>query len=528
MHSAIIVDDEQFVRLGLRALIDWEALGFHIVGEADNGEDALALISQLKPDLVVTDIRMPVLDGLELIRRTRSSLNASLGAATSFIIISGFDDFKYAQQAVRHGVTDFLLKPIDEDELKTALNRLNDELNREKVLRSKKEQFVNGSVIESLIKGEMSEAEVDHWAARLGIERGAKLYYMFIEPNDLHPWRQGGNYSFDDERIYDAVKGALGSALGRTESPYVHRHRNRFGIVVSAADLVYTGGEIARFAERLLWEIEQRIDRPFYIYAGQPVEGLHKIGVAYRSAREALQHKYMEDGTRIIVHHPSRHMPAPFVHADPQLLKSMLEHLEERNAEELQSTIEAIFEQFRTKRFVPAAVKAAIHQFVSGIVGILQSVEIDAMKMKSAEPIIGWHDLNLTPQELKRLFEAFVAESAERLASRRKEFAKGGVQKVKAFIEANYRENMSLKSIAARFFMNPVYLGQLFKKTYGVYFNDFLLQLRVEEAKRLLRKTDMRIYEVAEQVGFNNADYFVTQFEKLEQMTPSEYRNKLL
>ncbi|WP_127534187.1 response regulator transcription factor [Paenibacillus kobensis] len=528
MHSAILVDDEQFVRLGLRALIDWEAIGFHIIGESDNGEDALALISQLKPDLVVTDIRMPVLDGLELIRRTRSGLDAASGSATSFIIISGFDDFKYAQQAVRHGVNDFLLKPIDEEELRTALVRLSDELNRDKVLRGKKEQLVNGSVMESLIKGEMNEAEVDHWAARLGIEHGTNLYYMFIEPNDLHPWRQGEYYSFDDERLYEAVKEALVSALGRTVSPYVHRHRNRFGVVVSAADLSYTGGEIGRFAERLLWEIEQRIDRPFYIYAGQPVEGLTKVGAAYRSAREALLHKYMEDGSRIIVHHPSRHAPAPFVHADPQLLKSMLEHLEERNAEQLQTTVEAMFEQFKTKRFVPDAVKAAIHQCVSGIVGVLQSVEIDAMEMSSSEPIIGWHDMNLTPQELKRLLQAFVAESAEQLASRRKEFAKGGVQKVKAFIEANYRDNMSLKSIAARFFMNPVYLGQLFKKTYGVYFNDFLLQLRVEEAKRLLRKTDMRIYEVAEQVGFNNADYFVTQFEKLERMTPSEYRNKLL
>ncbi|GFN33327.1 response regulator transcription factor [Paenibacillus xylaniclasticus] len=528
MHSAILVDDEQFVRLGLRALIDWEAAGFHIIGEADNGEDALALIDRLKPDLVVTDIRMPVLDGLELIRRTRAGQSTLEGSATSFIIISGFDDFKYAQQAVRYGVSDFLLKPIDEKELTSALKRLDEELSRDKVLRGKKEQLVNGSVMEALIKGEMSEAEVDVWAARLGIERGARLYYMFIEPNDLHPWYEGDIVSFDDERIVHAVKGALISVLGRTESPYVHRHRNRFGVVISAADLAYTGGEIGRFAERLLWEVEQRVDRPFYIYVGQQVEGLHMVGAAYQSAREALQYKYMEDEPRIIIHHPSKYAPAPFVHADPQLIKSMLEHLEERNAEELQQAIDALFEQFRAKRFVPAAVKAAIHQCVSGIVSVLQSVEVDAMEMNSAEPIISWHDLNLTPSELKRLFQAFVAESAGQLASRRKELAKGGVQKVKAFIEANYRENMSLKSIAARFFMNPVYLGQLFKKTYGVYFNDFLLQLRVEEAKRLLRKTDLRIYEVAEQVGFNNADYFVTQFEKLERMTPSEYRNKLL
>ena len=122
----------------------------------------------------------------------------------------------------------------------------------------------------------------------------------------------------------------------------------------------------------------------------------------------------------------------------------------------------------------------------------------------------------------------FAEESGRYIANLRKRQQGGDIPKIRSYIEANYQENISLKSIAAVFYINPVYLGQVFKKAYGMYFNDFLQQLRVNEAKRLLRQTDLRIYEVAERVGFGNSDYFVTRFEKIEGVTPSEYRNSLI
>ncbi|CAK4854427.1 unnamed protein product [Aphanomyces euteiches] len=148
--------------------------------------------------------------------------------------------------------------------------------------------------------------------------------------------------------------------------------------------------------------------------------------------------------------------------------------------------------------------------------------------LTSLAAIRQWHELPITFASLKILFSDFISESTTIVHQLRKEKNKGGIQRIKAYIEMNYAENISLKTIANEFYMNPVYLGQLFKKKYGVYFNEFLLSIRIVEAKKLLRQTDMRIYEVAEKVGFNNADYFVTQFEKVKQMTPSEYRNKLV
>ncbi|MNJ47496.1 HTH-type transcriptional regulator YesS [compost metagenome] len=213
---------------------------------------------------------------------------------------------------------------------------------------------------------------------------------------------------------------------------------------------------------------------------------------------------------------------------DQELYNSLVEQIEELQFNELQLTVNSLFQLFQEKHYAPEAVKMNIHQCVLGVIEIIRSMDGDEQGLDSLAPIIGWHDLNLSLRELQRLFIAFATESGQYIGELRKEQQRGGIHKIRAYIEEHYQENISLKSIAARFYMNSVYLGQLFKKTYGLYFNDFLLQLRVGEAKRLLRQTDLRIYEVAERVGFGNPDYFVTQFEKLEKLTPSEYRSRLV
>lgn len=148
-NRAILVDDEVFTRKGFLKLIDWEACGFQIVDEADNGEDALELIERLQPDVVITDIRMPVLDGLELIRHVVMKDIVK----PYFIIVSGYDDFNYAQQAVRYGVHDFILKPIDETEFSHALVRLSERLELDREARMREERLMSGALMESLIIG---------------------------------------------------------------------------------------------------------------------------------------------------------------------------------------------------------------------------------------------------------------------------------------------------------------------------------------------------------------------------------------
>ncbi|MFL6555350.1 MAG: helix-turn-helix transcriptional regulator, partial [Bacillus sp. (in: firmicutes)] len=174
------------------------------------------------------------------------------------------------------------------------------------------------------------------------------------------------------------------------------------------------------------------------------------------------------------------------------------------------------------------AVLASINRCVHSILKVIKIMEGEVSRLETFQIMLQLQNYNLTLPQLRTIFLKFVLESKEKILMLRKQTAKGEAHKIKQYIDLHYHENISLKTMAAKFFMNPVYLGQLFKKTYGIYFKDYLLQIRINEAKKLLRQSEMRIYEIAESVGFNNTDYFVTIFGKLENITPSEYRNKLI
>ncbi|MBB6670700.1 response regulator [Cohnella nanjingensis] len=349
MYKVLLVDDEVYVRTGLRRLIPWKEIGYEICGEAGNGAAAMEMILTHRPDLVITDIRMPVLDGLELIRRSAEAGRPSV----AFLIMSGHEDFKYAQMAVRYGVSDYLLKPVDEDELQAALRKL-----------------------------------TNHWRAR-------------------------------------ESKGIRSMAAG------------------SAASVV---------AERM-----------------------------EENDREAIR----------------------------QAVERLADELDARHASE-------------------ETIRRTVGLLVSAVAATIEGMDGSVKSLRTLDRLEGGLHLPRATESWKPGLLDFALEGAALIDRLRRERLHGGIHRIKAHIERHYREEVSLKRIAAHFYMNPVYVGQLFRKTYGVYFNEFVLGLRVREAKRLLRLTELRVYEVAERVGFGRTDYFITQFEKLEGMTPAEYRGRLL
>jgi two-component system response regulator YesN len=521
LYSVILVDDEMFTRMGLRNLINWESCGFRVIGEADNGEDALEIVRRDRPDLVITDIRMPVMDGLELIRLVRE--DESL-AGTAFIIVSGYDDFAYAQKAVRYGVVDFILKPVDDRELEGVLKKLAERLDRENEERQRQTRMLGEQMVSALIRGDAPDGEAEKWAAAEGYRPDGRFRYVLVEVNDLHPWQDRRMPATDD--ILRAIREEAAALLGLKRPPYVHIHSKRFGLIVPD-DRWPEGSGIGTFLGRLREALERRLDTPVYLFAGQSVGRLRDLRDAYLSASAAALHKYAED-RRVIIHDGLSGEPLNYASLDPALIRRLAERAEEGDGAALAAAIDDVFRQFRNMRFAPEAVKLAVHACVSEMLNTMGRLGIDGSELEHLPPMLGWQDLSLTPEELKRLFTAFMAECADRLAVKRKDSIKGSIQKIKEYIEEHYHENISLKSIAATFYTNPVYLGQLFKKTYGMYFNEYLLSIRIREAKKLLRRTDLRIYEIASRVGFSNPDYFVTQFEKIEKMTPTEYRNRLV
>jgi len=517
MFSVIIVDDELFVRKGLIGMLDWESIGFQVIAEADNGGDALNMIRERKPDLVITDIRMPVLDGIRLIQ-----LSADEKLETEFIIISGHTDFTYAQQAMRYGANDYVLKPIGEEQMVQALEGIRDKLAAKKQLEERRCALEGEKLIEELIRGEITEADLLSRSLPWTDDGERKFTYMLLEWNNVFPWND--NELPAKDVMEHGIREAVRKAASSHRDPLIYGHRRAYGVIVPDVYLLPFEGDMRAFMESVREVLQERFSIEFQVYAGSSVQSLTKLQTSYVSAVEAMQHKFLMHTTRVILYSDIAGQPLVYTPLDDGVFFTLVEAVEENDSGKIIRTQDLLFEEFQEKHYSPEAMKSAIIQFVHHVVRTIRGMEGDEKELASIEPVTGWLDHNITIRELRRIVEEFALEAAETL-SRLNQAGKGGMMKVKNYIDQNFRRNINLKVIANHFYMNPAYLGQLFKKNFGIYFNEYILQLRIAEARKLLRQTDMRVYEIAERIGFNNADYFVSQFEKLARMTPIEYRN---
>ncbi|MEK5494052.1 response regulator transcription factor [Paenibacillus sp. FSL R7-0297] len=518
MYGIIIVDDELFVRKGLIEMIDWEDSGFQIIDEADNGEDALELIRARRPHLVITDIRMPILDGIGLIEAVTQE---QLG--TEFIIISGYNDFRYAQQAVRYGVLDYVLKPINEHEIVKALHKFRDEFSAQQQVQDRLHLHEGEQRIEALIRGEPMDQALEAWE-RQWTEAGASQFtYVLLEVNNVFPW------SDKPVPVKAELKEAIRQAVQHftSEVPIVYEHRRSFGFIVPDHYVGKHDGELRSFLTDCLGRIYRRFPLQFQAYAGSPVSSLKELKQSYTSAKETVAYKYVRPAQPILLFSDIAGIKLNYTHASHEVFRTLIEAIEENKTGELLDAIGKLFAEFQEKMVSQEAMKAVAIQCVHSVLHTIRSMEGDEKQLVSLVPMMNWHDHNITLPELRSLFEAFALEAAEWIQGLYQSYGSSGMYRIKSYVDKNFHENLNLKHIANQFYMNSAYLGQVFKKQYGMYFNDYLLQLRITEAKKLLRQTDLRIYEIAEQVGFKNADYFVTQFEKLEQRTPTEYRNRM-
>ncbi|MCM3724872.1 response regulator [Neobacillus cucumis] len=523
MHKVILVDDENFFRKGLRSLIDWNACGFEVAGEAANGEDALALIKEVNPELVITDIRMPVLDGLELIKQVMQKE----GYHPNFIIISGYSDFKYAQQAVRYGVHDFILKPIDQEEIEETLQSLSKTIAEQKLVFARNIQIKKAVLLENLIFGKVNEEDTYSFSNELSLRSAADYYYLILEVNGLP---EALSETVPDNHVKEKVTKIIREICDHHVGVFIQElDQGSYGLLIPSTYLHRFQMQINHFVKWLHGLLKNSMTQAITFYIGPAVPKLHMLKDSFEAAKNAREYKYVyEDKNIIFSKDIENNKLITYTELEDSYYHLLIEQIEENSTIGIMETIDKIFLQFASKKMARVAVQASINRFVHAILKIIKNMEGEVSNLKNFQTMLQLQNYNLTLPQLRKQFLEFVLESKEAITLLRKQSADGEAHKIKQFVDTHYRENISLKSIAAKFYMNPVYLGQLFKKTYGIYFKDYLLQVRINEAKKLLRQSELKIYEIAERVGFNNTDYFVTMFGKFEKLTPSEYRNKLL
>lgn len=392
MFNVLIVDDEKSNREGLKYLIDWEEYGFTVKFTAKNGIEALDIMEKNKLHLVIADIKMPIMNGLEVIATTRKKEDHD----TEFIILSGYADFEYAKRAMFLGARRYLLKPVDEDELIDALKGIK-EILEEKALRKEQEKRM---LLQDILKGE----------------------------------------DVPIEKVIEAT---------------VNFYNNTYGIL------------------------------------------------QYRTLEEeSLEHQFEET----------------------LYIKEVIKCVEENDVIGIEEKIDQLGKYFYDKRLALEVVEMHINDLMLKLTHIHAeySGEKDLLLRKQSLLKSAKHFVDLS--ELKVALKEICLSVARDVELHKKNNALGVMGEIVKYINRHYNENLNLKDLATRFYMNSSYLGQLFKKTMGIHFKSYLQKLRIEESKKLLKSSNLKIYEVASKVGYEDANYFVVKFEESEGVSPSFYR----
>lgn len=512
METVFIADDEANIREGLKYIIDWEELGFTVCGEAANGEDALQEILRLKPSLVLLDIRMPKLYGLEVIEKAREQ-----GFEGSFIVLSGYSDFKYAQTAMKFGVKYYLTKPMDEEELEKAVTEIYDSIQDVRQKKEDDEFFRRKSKKEILLDIVSDRVRYDLLnLAELNLE--AEVYQMVLYENfrigevelpyqfaDMFMVADSGSNSFEHFVIHTKNALLLKGRFAIEKFRRFLKHYESAPQKGSPLDTLFISyGCVVTDIRELKNSYEQAaalLSRRFFCQKGQHVLG-------YTELPGEDKQKQRLDGS-LVAEYCSRQTDYLQTFNRRRMQESLRE-LENYlyNAESDISTVKLFLADLYLQ------VKETMNHRYNGV-----SIPFD-----SNQDIIAL----ITSRHYLYEITDYFAEQFEQVMNSIGNSSRDSVlDDILYYIEHNYPSNLKLEGIAALFGYNSSYLGKIFNKTVGESFNSYVDQVRIRHAIELLVENKHKVYEIAELVGYKNVDYFHKKFKKYVGESPAEYRKKL-
>lgn len=509
--NVLIADDEQLVLEGLKHIIDWKADGFEICGTAVNGKEALDKILDLRPDLVLLDIRMPKMDGIEVVKAATKA-----GFTGKFIILSGLSDFKLAQTAMRFGVDFYLTKPIDENELEQSVCAVRDMITEEARTSISYSQY-RIKAKENIIR-EILLNTCDYHAINLDdLYLNAGIYqvitYGNYNQNTLHPiWNfsdlmritNQDNHTFDilevQQRKVILLKGEF--AIARFKNLLEHYHaKPQKGSPFDSIFLTY-GRQVTRIQDIHLsyHDVCQLEDRRFFCAKDQHVLGCDELRTHLSST-----HLFTQDRA-------------------PDYAQTFFVYIQAHNPSLITETLKEL------SGYLTGCVAEItdIKHFLIDIYIMIKQKIMQAFP-RSDLPFLANASVIILIEEKYYLYEIidFLAEQFEMwMHSVGYSSGENVLDEIIHYIHHNYQENLKLETLAPLFGYNNSYLGRLFTKKLNVNFNSYLDQVRIAKAKELLDDPSLKVYEIAEKVGYSNVDYFHRKFKKYEGTSPAEYRKK--
>ena len=540
MLKIFLAEDEVIVRETIKRMIPWENLGFELVGEAADGEMALPLLIRQQPDLLITDIKMPFMDGLTLARLAKKEV-----PGLKVVILSGYDDFNYAKQAINIGVEDYLLKPITKNALIERLTEIRSRYEDEKTQREYYEKFhremqayeKNSSrdFFEVLVSGSLDMMEVYKRAEKLGLDIVAESYNVLIftmNCNEDFSGQREGYSSWEAESLEMLEKFFTGH-------PFAMLFRSNvfsYGVLIKGEK-----NSIRENTRICVEEIRKIFDRKednkeWFVAVGESVERLSQIQKSYHSASRAFSQRYLYDGKVLyydemlamekkdVTNDDSEYLQKVDVNAlNPTILQKFLSNgLLEETENFVQDYFYAIgqepMESVVFRSYVILNVRFSVLSFLKEL-----GCDTKTLEPEDTEEILAESGRNMesTIAYAEKLVSQAIQLRDRNSGNKNRSILKTAVD----FIDQHYmEEDMSLNKAANVANVSANHFSALFSQNMGQTFIEYLTSLRMDKAKEYLRCTGMRSSEIAGEVGYKDAHYFSYLFKKTQGMTPSDYR----
>jgi len=521
MLKVLIVDDEMLVRVGMRSLIQWEEHGFRVIGDAADGEAALALMESEVPDIVLTDIVMPGMDGLRLIEEAGKKY-----PGVRFIVLSSHSDFDYVREAMKLGADDYVLKTsVRPDEFLKILNetRRKAEQERTKWKRNLESQSVSEKkqslFLRLLVEPPADESAVDRYRRELDWPEAADTAVFAVR---LHHFsRLGPDGKPVSRSLLHLLEQGTGEAAGRQVFPYKDNEMIMVLFFAERPDegqLLDIGRDVIRAAQRLINVcVSVGISEPFRRFDDFPA--------AVRQAKEALNDSFYGGLGKCYPYGASpREKTERTRFADEE---ELLQRIEVCDREGVRRILERLFSELAENRDIPERRQELF-------LDLMQLFKTAVRRWDEAWPNLSEEEEPLVIQileletigEARQWFEALADNALEAIHRVRTRTYRKEIIQLIDYLKMHYAENITLSSASRYINMSESYLSSMFKKETGMSFVEYLTRLRIEKAAELLKTTDMPSYLVAEKVGYDNINYFGRSFKKVMGVSPSHYRSR--
>lgn len=536
MIKVLIVDDDAIARTNLKTMIDWGKYGFEIIGEAVNGSNAIQIIDNCVPDIVITDMNMPVMDGVALIEYLESNHHR-----IKVIALSGYDDFDYVRQSMKRGTVDYLLKHKLDPELLLSTLRItqkvisNDKETIEHIQKLQEQLTVGRSIMKQdfirqlVLGGTSGIEEIKEKINELGISIGSRnLAVVVAEIDDFTFIKDRFNVKEINKLVSSIVDMSTDVLNDMGKGVVSHIEAGKFVMILSFENMrsdLYINNHAIATIERVKTSIKRYLNITACFSLSRQFNDITEINKYYKEAETALKDKFFKGKDKIIRESATVHISNEFLNLDINDEKRIITALKAVDRQKVKECIQGIFEKVLINRASQKSIQMICAELINIINRVARESAIDA-KMIYSDEDIPYNEMKKyeTITEVEQWIINIYGKLLSLLEVSNINFNfTEPTQKAMEFILRNFDKNISLNDAALYVGVNSSYLSRVFKEDCGKGFTEYLNLIRVEHAKFLIENGDSKLKEIIKSVGFNNYTYFFKVFKDTLGMTPLEY-----